>query len=728
MRTSQHRGFKYVPALDGLRALSVVAILLYHSPFLWAKGGFLGVSVFFTLSGFLITSLLLSERDRTGSISLKGFWVRRARRLAPAVLVLFSLVAVLLAKGGLSKGSSIFGDAVATAGWAANWRFILHGETYADVFGQPSPFQHMWSLAVEEQFYLLFPAVLLLVLGRKAANPRRWAAISLVVVGIATSTFLLWHLFDPMSTQRAYFGTDTRIAEPFVGVLLALLLTRGGGVQVLPRAARWALDAAAAGALAGLVYLVATWGQYDQGLYHGGLLLVAGLSAVVLAGITQPRSLMGTALSLPPLVWLGRISYGVYVFHWPVFLWLSPRRTGLDSYALLALRCAVVLLIAVASYALVEQPVREARRFRVVWALPAWANTTVASMAVLVLATGTVAAPAHSPTKSHQVSASGVVSSPLAGRTPGATAGRSPRSVLSSKAPAAQRTASAAGTPLGRTTYGPTPSSTTGGPTGGPTRGPSPTAKPDNRLRIAVVGDSMGRNLGGGMEAWSSGSTSVVARNFGENGCPLALGGTRKYPSGELVGIASQCSWFTTSTQKMKDFNAFNPQVVVLQDGMNELLERKDQDAFGDDDWHKAGEAYGVGQTSVPHTGTHSFDNWLVAQYEQVLALLDPNGTRQMIFLNAVCADWKNVPHFNGFAPELNLRTDALDSDYDKLTHPHLQIVDYKAHLCPRGQYSSTVDGVSDGRPDGYHLSAAAALAVATDWLGPICLDAVKQG
>ena len=164
--TPTRRGFGYVPALDGLRALSLAAILLFHSRLPWAAGGFLGVTVFFTLSGFLITSLLLTERARTGSIDLRAFWVRRARRLAPAVLVLLALVAALVGTGRLASSASLTGDAAATAGWVANWRFVLSGQSYADLFSQPTPFQHMWSLAVEEQFYLLFPGLLLLLLGR----------------------------------------------------------------------------------------------------------------------------------------------------------------------------------------------------------------------------------------------------------------------------------------------------------------------------------------------------------------------------------------------------------------------------------------------------------------------------------------------------------------------------------------------------------------------------------
>ncbi|MDP9183278.1 MAG: acyltransferase, partial [Actinomycetota bacterium] len=291
------------PALDGIRGLAVAAVLCFHAGFSWMTGGFLGVSTFFTLSGFLITSLLLSERERTGGISLKNFWVRRARRLAPAVLVLFAIVATMLATGVLTARSSVAGDAVATAGWGANWRFVLSGQSYGDLFSEPTPFQHMWSLAVEEQFYLLFPGLILLLLGR-SKQLRRWRAGLFVLGGIGLSTFLCAYLAHPGSVERSYYGTDTRMAEPFVGVLLALLITRAGGIRPLHRTLRIGLDVAAVGALVALALLVSRYGQYSHSLYSGGLLLVAVLSAVLLAGVTQPGSLLGRVLGIQPRAFL----------------------------------------------------------------------------------------------------------------------------------------------------------------------------------------------------------------------------------------------------------------------------------------------------------------------------------------------------------------------------------------------------------------------------------------
>src|SRR3954447_7260701 len=177
----------YSPALDGLRGLAVLAVLLFHASVPGVRGGHLGVSVFFTLSGFLITTLLVVERRTTGRIVLHRFWARRARRLVPAMILTFFLVAIVLKMSPESPNSGVLGDAIAAATWVANWRFILTGTSYADLFALPSPFQHFWSLAVEEQFYLLFPLLLLVVLGRRRGHPRTWL-LAAVLSGLAVAS------------------------------------------------------------------------------------------------------------------------------------------------------------------------------------------------------------------------------------------------------------------------------------------------------------------------------------------------------------------------------------------------------------------------------------------------------------------------------------------------------------------------------------------------------------
>src|SRR5436190_10332339 len=215
----EHPRLGYMPALDGVRALAVVAVMLSHGGFRWARGGFLGVTTFFVLSGFLICGLLLVERDTTSAINLRAFWARRARRLVPGVLVLVAIIAGYYLVTMSHPARGVVGDAIAAMSWIANWRFVFAHRSYADLFAQVSPFQHTWSLAVEEQFYLVAPLAVVALLGWRGAKPRRWALATVVVIGIALSTLAAAMLHPAGSAPgRAYFGTDARAAEPLVGV------------------------------------------------------------------------------------------------------------------------------------------------------------------------------------------------------------------------------------------------------------------------------------------------------------------------------------------------------------------------------------------------------------------------------------------------------------------------------------------------------------------------------
>ncbi len=345
----------YHPALDGLRGAAVAAVLVFHGGFSWARGGFLGVSTFFTLSGFLITTLLLTEHDRRGRTDLRRFWSRRFRRLMPASL---------LCLGGVV----IFGATVATSGQlqnlrvevlaaladVANWQLIVSGTSYADLFTAPSPVQHFWSLAIEEQFYVLFPLAMvgLFALGRRTRHIHRAVAIGLGVAlcGSLLATFLL----QGAAIDRIYYGTDTRSAELTLGALLAVALNRRRLPVVVTDVLRWV-------GLAALLLTVALWStvQLDDGwLYRGGLAAFGLVSVAVIAAAVQDRGPVRRALSWEPLRRLGLVSYGVYLFHWPIFLWLTPERTGLGQWPLFGLRVAVTLGAAVASFFLLERPVR----------------------------------------------------------------------------------------------------------------------------------------------------------------------------------------------------------------------------------------------------------------------------------------------------------------------------------------------------------------------------------
>ena len=344
----------YQPALDGLRAVAVLAVLLYHSGLPWAQGGFLGVDVFFALSGFLITSLLLREWDRWSQLDLLAFWGRRARRLLPALLlVILAVAAYARAVVPTGSGQAIRGDGIASLFYVVNWRFVVQGQSYFDQYAEPSPLKHTWSLAIEEQFYLFFPLVLLLLL---AWLGRRWARLGVAfVIGALLSAGLMAVLYVPATDpSRVYYGTDTRVQTLLVGAALAAVLPAMQRRPRLGSTTSWLGLAAAVGLAAAFVRI----GDTDPRMYRGGFLVVAVLSTVVIAAVILGRGPLRWVLERPLMVRIGVISYGVYLWHWPVFIWLNPDRTSLTGTSLLLLRLLVTFTAATLSYELVEQPIR----------------------------------------------------------------------------------------------------------------------------------------------------------------------------------------------------------------------------------------------------------------------------------------------------------------------------------------------------------------------------------
>jgi peptidoglycan/LPS O-acetylase OafA/YrhL len=363
--------------------------VLYHfSPSL-LPGGFLGVDVFFVLSGFLISSLILREGASRGTFSLSNFWIRRARRLMPALLLLLAAV------GGYAAWFAspdelvrLRNHGLATLGYFANWRYISDGTSYTDLVSGMSPLRHTWSLAIEEQFYVVFPmvvfAVLFLVRGRIQSGRRVLGTLS--VLGIIGSSALMLALFEPgKDPSRVYYGTDTRIHSLLVGVLLGVVTM--GALATGERAGRIARGLGALGALA----VIATFfvvRETDAWLYRGGLLAFAVVvAAVIFAARSSPA--VRSVLESRGLVALGVISYGVYLWHWPVFVVVDEYATGLDGVALFFVRCSLTLAISIASFFLLEQPIRRGaigRRLGRASATVAVASVTVVAI-VLVSAT-----------------------------------------------------------------------------------------------------------------------------------------------------------------------------------------------------------------------------------------------------------------------------------------------------------------------------------------------------
>ena len=333
-------------------------MLLFHGGVSWAPGGFLGVDVFFVLSGFLITTLLIEEAAHhpTRRISLRAFWTRRARRLVPALVV--TAGAVVIAAPWIAEARSARSvrlDAAAALAYIANWRFIVSDASYFDRAAGPSPLEHTWSLGVEEQFYLAWPLLAVLLL----KGPVWRLGVTALGIAIASVGAMAATYTEGADTSRAYFGTDTRVHVVLTGCALAVVVAR---LRARDGVDPWLRGAIGIGALSGVLLLggaITTTGGDDAWLYRGGFGLVAvGTAFVVAETVLAPAGPLARVLAIRPLRGLGAISYGTYLWHWPVFLFLSAARTGLSGGALLAIRVATTLALSVVSYAVIENPIR----------------------------------------------------------------------------------------------------------------------------------------------------------------------------------------------------------------------------------------------------------------------------------------------------------------------------------------------------------------------------------
>ena len=372
---------RYIPALDGIRTFAVIAVVFYHLGFTWAQGGFQGVTIFFVLSGYLITRLLRIEFARSGTIDLKGFWVRRVRRLVPATVTLVVVVALLCTIFNHVMLTKMRPDILPSLLFFNNWWQIFNNVSYFGALGDPSPLTHFWSLAIEEQFYVVWP-VLLFVLLRFGAR-RKVIRVVVVVLAVASALGMAL-LYNPAADpSRVYYGTDTRAFAMLIGAWLACVRTSSmnpftwdahATTQVVGETAnpyhrqpqqqgilrKGALDIAGIAALAGLVALVVYTNGYTAFTYRGGTVIAAVLSAVLIAACVQPEGVLARVFSLPPLVWLGQRSYSIYLWHFPLFALMNPvGDVSAKPWWMYLIECGVVLLVAELSYHFIETPFRK---------------------------------------------------------------------------------------------------------------------------------------------------------------------------------------------------------------------------------------------------------------------------------------------------------------------------------------------------------------------------------
>src|SRR5919199_2143905 len=282
----------YLPGLDGLRAFAVIAVLFYHAELSWIRGGFLGVEVFFVISGYLITTLLLTEWHQLGRINLVGFWLRRARRLLPALYLLLVVTLAFAVVFLPGEAARLRDDALAAFGYVTNWYLIFNNESYFETVGRPSLLQHLWSLAVEEQFYVLWPLLLTIALWGVALR-RRWKrrrlALFIALAGAVGSALLMATLFQPgVDPSRVYYGTDTRVAGLLFGATLAFVWVPGQIPRWAGRTRPLLLDVAGLVALGALVWFYLRLDQYQPFLFRGGFALVALATAVVIVVSVYP--------------------------------------------------------------------------------------------------------------------------------------------------------------------------------------------------------------------------------------------------------------------------------------------------------------------------------------------------------------------------------------------------------------------------------------------------------
>lgn len=348
---------RYMPGLDGLRALALIGVMSYHWGLGFAPGGFLGVSIFFVLSGYLITDILASQWRLNGRLDLKDFWYRRFRRLLPAMFTMLIIVVAWVTLFDHTRLSTLRGDVTAAVTYISNWQFIFHQVSYFESFGPPSPLGHMWSLAVEEQFYLLWPLIMLIGLH---VFPRRGQMFYFISVLAGISALMMALIYEPGGDpSRVYFGTDTRAFGLLIGSALAIIWPSFKRPSTASPFVRIALDTAGTAALLLVMYMMWNTDRYNATLYQGGMVVLSLSAAVVVAVLAHPAALLGKIMGAKPLRWIGVRSYGIYLWHYPILILTSPDGNPIGNNLLhTTLQVAASIILASLSWKYIEEPIR----------------------------------------------------------------------------------------------------------------------------------------------------------------------------------------------------------------------------------------------------------------------------------------------------------------------------------------------------------------------------------
>lgn len=349
---------RYMPGLDGLRALAVLAVIFYHLHTQWAPGGLLGVTMFFVLSGYLITDILLAQWDRNGRFDMKDFWIRRAKRLLPAMLAVVLATILWSILVDRTRLPAMIGDVPAALLYYSNWWMIFHEVSYFESFGPLSPLGHLWSLAVEEQFYIFWPV--LLGIGLILAQKNR-SKLALVLAGLSfASALAMGIMYQPgEDPSRVYYGTDTRLFSLLIGAALAVVWPSRKLKTNISKSATKTLDITATICLIVIAVLIFKSNDYGTFLYRGGMVLLSLATTILVAALAHPACRLGRVLGAKPLRWIGSRSYGLYLWHYPVIVLTTPLvNTGGPNMTRILLQLLVSFVLAELSYRYIEQPVR----------------------------------------------------------------------------------------------------------------------------------------------------------------------------------------------------------------------------------------------------------------------------------------------------------------------------------------------------------------------------------